>query len=251
MEERRVKIVIGGLYGHMGSRIAALAERENSGVLVVGGLVRELQHYREAETYSVMIDVREAMELARVLIEFTTPEATMSHLRSIRVLKKAAVIGTTGFSEDDIKEIWSLAQDMPVVLDSNFSTGMGVLRQALDQAVKQLGDGFDAGMVEIHRRGKKDAPSGTAKDLAGRLTRALGESPPIVSLRMGGVPGEHAVYLASDHEIIEIVHRVYSRDAFALGALQAARWVSRQPPGLYSFDQVLASAVERSRRESK
>ncbi|MBI2070466.1 MAG: 4-hydroxy-tetrahydrodipicolinate reductase [Elusimicrobia bacterium] len=238
---RKIKIAVGGLYGRLGSRVAALAESDER-VSLVGGLVREPRHEGASETVAIGIKAAEIMEMADVLIEFTNPQATLAHLDEIKTMGKAAVIGTTGFSSDEARRVGDIAKSMPIVLDANFSLGIAMIRRAINSAVGALGEDFDSGLVELHRRGKKDSPSGTALDLAGLLTDVTGEKPDICSLRLGDIPGEHTVYLTTPYEVIEFGHRVYSRDAFAAGALFAARWAHGQKPGLYRFSNVLEAA---------
>ncbi|MBI4063131.1 MAG: 4-hydroxy-tetrahydrodipicolinate reductase [Elusimicrobia bacterium] len=236
----RVKIVISGLNGRMGSRIASLLEEGfDSGVLAVGGIVREPQHQGSSHAFPIGIKAIDVMEPADVLVEFTTPAATLSHLEEIQDAKKAAVVGTTGLSAEEWKRFEALSRKIAILYDTNFSLGIALIRRAIVSALKDINADFDCSIVEIHHKGKKDAPSGTAKDLAELMVTAVGEKPDVFSLRLGEVPGEHKIYLATPYEVLELSHRVYSRDAFAAGAIYASKWIYGQKPGLYRFLDVL------------
>ncbi|MBI4669510.1 MAG: 4-hydroxy-tetrahydrodipicolinate reductase [Elusimicrobia bacterium] len=251
---KKIRIVVGGIYGRMGCRVAALAESSRDFILTGGlvrhapqalqacqasGLVREPLDQKSGQALIIGLKAAELMEQADVLVEFTSPEAALKHLGEICGIGKAAVVGVTGLSDNQRRQLALIAKKMPIVYDANFSLGIALIRQAIATAASGLGDDFDCGMLEIHRKGKKDAPSGTAIHLADLLMKAVGEKPLVHSLRLGEVPGEHTVYLANSHEVVELSHRVYSRDAFAAGALYAARWVKGRGPGLFSFTDVL------------
>jgi 4-hydroxy-tetrahydrodipicolinate reductase len=109
------------------------------------------------------------------------------------------------------------------------------------KAAEQLGSDFDAEIVETHHKMKKDAPSGTAKTLAEVLKAAKRTQAdiPIQSIREGDVVGEHTVIFNGPAERLELSHRAASREIFARGALRAAKWIIRRPPGLYSMQDVL------------
>lgn len=234
-----LRIAVTGITGRLGSRVAALAV-EDPEFDFVGGIVRELPHQPFEPSVRLALKASELMGEADVLVDFTRPEASLEYLSDAAGALKAAVVGTTGFDEADLKAIERYAEKIPIVLESNFSLGIAALKTALSAGFKNCGEAFECRILETHRRGKKDAPSGTAKDLAETLMPVLGERPEIISYRMGEVPGEHVITLTHQHEQIEITHRVYSRDIFALGALRAAKWVAGRKPGLYRFKDVLA-----------
>jgi 4-hydroxy-tetrahydrodipicolinate reductase len=169
------------------------------------------------------------------------------------------VVGTTGFSKAEHSEIETLAREIPIVLAPNMSVGVNLTLKILAELAAALGDDYDVEVTEIHHRGKKDAPSGTALKMAEVIARALGrdlgqvavhgrygmtgERPSkeigILSLRAGDVVGEHTVIFGGLGERIEITHRAASRDTFARGALRAVRFVAQAAPGLYSMQDVL------------
>jgi len=190
---------------------------------------------------------------AGVLVEFTTPEATVEHLS----YGLPHVIGTTGLSEEQLGEVERAAERAPIVLAPNMSVGVNLLRAVVSDLAAKL-TGYDIEVVEAHHRHKKDAPSGTALFLAraaaegrderledvavygreGYAPRVPGEIG-IHALRGGAVVGEHRLIFYSEGEEVEVVHRALSRRTFADGALRAARFAAGAEPGLYGMADVL------------
>ena len=198
-------------------------------------------------------------DAAEVLIEFTTPEATVEHLS----YGKPHVIGTTGLSDEQLQMVEKAARTTPIVLAPNMSVGVNLLREVVRELSAKLGEGYDIEVVETHHRNKKDAPSGTALFLAraaaegrgtyldevavygreGLAPREPGEIG-VHALRGGAVVGEHRLIFYSGGEEVEVVHRALSRRTFADGALRAARFVANSQPGLYSMADVLSGGVQ-------
>jgi 4-hydroxy-tetrahydrodipicolinate reductase len=193
-------------------------------------------------------------ESAEVLIEFTTPEATVDHLS----YGKPHVIGTTGLSEEQLAKVEEASHNVPIVLAPNMSVGVNLLREVVRGLSAKLGEGYDVEVVEAHHRNKKDAPSGTALFLARAAAEGRGQnldevavygraglSPRqrgeigIHALRGGAVVGEHRLIFYSGGEEVEVVHRALSRRTFADGAIRAAQYVAHAQPGLYSVVDVL------------
>jgi 4-hydroxy-tetrahydrodipicolinate reductase len=169
------------------------------------------------------------------------------------------VIGTTGHSKEDRTRIEAFSARIPMVLSSNYSTGVNTLFWLTRKAAEILGPDFDLEIVEMHHRLKRDAPSGTAKTLAEILAAVrrqqldkvlrhgrsgiVGERTAteigMHSVRGGDVVGDHTVIFAGPGERVELTHKASSRETFANGALRAAQWVVKQPPGLYDMQNVL------------
>ena len=174
-------------------------------------------------------------------------------------IKRAMVIGTTGFSAPQLEEVKSLACQVPCVLSPNMSVGINLIYKVIGEMAKTLGEDYDIEVIEAHHRLKKDAPSGTALKIAEVLAKAvsrdldqvgvyarkglIGERKKgeigIQTIRAGDIVGDHTILFGGMGERIEVTHRASSRDTFAGGALRAARWVVRQPPGLYDMLDVL------------
>jgi 4-hydroxy-tetrahydrodipicolinate reductase len=195
---------------------------------------------------------------ADVFLTATTPRAERANLPAVARSGVAAVVATTGLADPPPPWLRACAERIPIVLDSNFSLGMAFLRASV-RSIGPLPEGFDVSIVETHRRGKVDHPSGSARSLATDLARsgmrgwhrAAGRRIPsrveIASVRGGETPGMHLVQIAGPSEILRLEHIAYGREAFAEGMLRSARWLSsggtRPPAGLYSLKDVLAGGT--------
>lgn len=263
-----IRAVVAGAGGRMG-RAVVRALHDSEGIVLSGALEREgyPDAGRDAGDIAGTVDagvlitteLLPLLESADVLIDFTVPDAALYNLEGCAEKGAAAVIGTTGFSTEQTEALRMFAQRAPVVLSPNMSVGVNLLFKLAETAVRSLGPGYDAEIVETHHRMKKDAPSGTALRLAEVVANALGrnleehavfarkgmigERPDgeigIQTVRAGDIIGEHTLLLAGPGERLELTHRAHSRDNFATGAVRAARWVVKKPPGLYSMADVL------------
>ena len=181
---------------------------------------------------------------AQVAIEFTQPEAAIPNAVACLALGCPVVIGSTGWSAHRQALDAAIAKYGCAALASpNFSLGVQLfLAFAADAARRLRGlSMFDTHIVETHHAGKLDAPSGTALALGARVASALGHAVPITSVRVGSVPGTHAVMFDAPFEQIRLVHEARDRRVFADGALVAARWLAvSRPPTLYSMQDVLS-----------
>jgi 4-hydroxy-tetrahydrodipicolinate reductase len=204
-------------------------------------------------------DLRAVIEKGDVVVDFSSHNATSSIAQLCAEQKKGMVIGTTGHSDEGRAQIGEFTSRIPIVLSSNYSTGVNTLFWLTRKAAEILGPGFDLEIVEMHHRLKRDAPSGTAKTLAeilagirkqqlervarhgreGIVGERTNEEIGIHSVRGGDVVGDHTVIFAGAGERVELTHKASSRDTFANGALRAARWVVNQKPGLYTMENVL------------
>ena len=258
------RVAIIGAAGRMGRELCRAAI-ETEGIELAGGTVEpgapELGSDLGELCGSGKIGVtatEDPPESAGVLIEFTTPEATVAHLS----YGKPHVIGTTGLSEDQVSKVEKAAHGVPIVLAPNMSVGVNLLRDIVRELSAKLGEGYDIEVVEVHHRHKKDAPSGTALFLARAAAEGRGKdldevavygregySPRqegeigIHALRGGAVVGEHRLVFYSGGEEIEVTHRALSRRTFAEGALRAARFAADTRPGLYSMADTLNSVT--------
>lgn len=179
-----------------------------------------------AEAYAGPVGREGAVPDCDVVVDVTSPEGTRSLLR--RLSGQALVVGTTGALPMDA--LVSYAARAPVALVPNFSVGVPLLLELVEQAVGKLPPGWDIEVVESHHNHKKDAPSGTAK----RILRAIGrDDVPAHSLRLGDEVGTHTVYLAGPGERIELKHVATRREVFAIGAVRWSRELHGRAPGLY------------------
>jgi 4-hydroxy-tetrahydrodipicolinate reductase len=207
----------------------------------------------------VGLDIRAGLADAQVLIDFTRPEGTLAHLAACRELGVNAVIGTTGFSDEQKAEIATCAQHIAIVMAPNMSVGVNVVFKLLDMAARALNEGYDIEIIEAHHRHKIDAPSGTALKMGEVVAAALGrdlkdcavyaregvtgERDPstigFATVRGGDIVGDHTVLFAGTGERIEITHRSNSRAGYAQGSLRAARFLAGRKSGLYGMNDVL------------
>ncbi len=239
------KIVITGAKGRMGQSLIACAPR-----------FPDLQVTAKIDLGD---DLEAALEGADVLIDFSFHSGTAAMAEACARRKIAMIIGTTGHIEEEKKRILATTKEIPIVWASNYSTGVNTLFWLTRKAAEILGPGFDLEVVEMHHRLKKDAPSGTAMTLAEILAAVRNEQLEDVlrhgregivgertareigmhSIRGGDVVGDHTVIFATVGERLELTHKASNRDTFANGALRAALWVAKQPPGLYNMQHVL------------
>ena len=264
-----VRTVITGVGGRMGGALARRVQG-TEGMALSGGtarpgsalLGRDVGAVAQGEPVGTPVVESLATALARgqaeVVIDFTSPQASVAHARLCAERGVPLVIGTTGLSEEDQAAIAEAARRVALVLAPNTSVGVNVVFQVAAQLARALGDGYDVDILEAHHRMKKDAPSGTALKLAEVVAGALGRGPEdftlaragqvgarpareigLQALRGGDVVGEHTVYFFGEGERVELTHRATSRDQFARGAVRAARWLVGRPAGLYDMRDVL------------
>ena len=238
-----LSVHINGSRGRMGQAVAAAVKE--AGLVIA------------AET-DVGDDLRAAMARADVVIDFSSPAATPEIVRHALELGKPVVIGTTGHEAAERKRLLASAGGVPCVWAGNFSVGVNLLFALTRRASAVLGSDYDAEVVEMHHRFKKDAPSGTAarlleiileeRKLSAEALRhgregLTGERKPsevgVHALRGGDVVGDHTVIFAAVGERVELTHKASSRDTFARGALRAAEWAHGKPAGLYDMQDVL------------
>ncbi|MCX6639379.1 MAG: 4-hydroxy-tetrahydrodipicolinate reductase [bacterium] len=186
-------------------------------------------------------DTKGFLEGCQVLVDFSAPPvAVISHLEKAAKAKVAAVVGSTGLDQDTRQKLEKIARQIPVLYSANMSLGVNLLIALAQRTQELLGGGFDIDVVEMHHRGKKDAPSGTSLMIEHQLRMV---DPDLVvnhhSLRAGDVIGEHTVLFTGIGERLELTHRVSSREAFSKGVLAAVRFISKQTPGFYDMRKVL------------
>lgn len=205
-------------------------------------------------------DVAALFNQADVIIDFSTPEASVAHARLAAAARKALVIGTTGLDDGANAALREAAKAAPLLWAPNMSLGVNLMLGLAEQMARALGDDYDIEILEMHHRHKVDAPSGTALALgkavaAGRGVDLGANSQRVrdgitgprtrgaigfATLRGGDNPGEHHVIFAAEGEQLELTHRASSRRIFAKGAVKAAQFLASQKPGLYTMKDVLA-----------
>lgn len=202
-------------------------------------------------------DVGSALLGAEVVIDFSTVKALPALFAQATRHKVPVVCCTTGLDADQQAALKKASENIAVLWSQNTSLGVQVLAELVEQAVRRLGPGWDAEIVEVHHKKKIDSPSGTAKRLGQAIKAARPEvrelygregivgartddEVGIFGVRGGDVVGDHTVYLLGPGERLELTHRSASRDMLANGALRAARFLAKQAPGkLYTIADVL------------
>src|SRR5258708_2234126 len=238
-----LQILLNGAKGRMGPAIANLAAGMDAKICAA---------------MDFGDDLAKPIGKCDVVIDFSAHSATGQLLELAVARKKPMVIGTTGHSAEEKKRLLALAANVPCVWAGNFSVGVNLLFALTRRAAAVLGSDYDAEVMEMHHRFKKDAPSGTAARLleiilaerkltakalrhgrAGITGERSSKEVGVHSLRGGDVVGDHTVIFATLGERLELTHRAGDRAIFARGALQAAHWVVRQKPGVYDMQDVL------------
>jgi 4-hydroxy-tetrahydrodipicolinate reductase len=269
-----MRIGIVGCAGRMG-RTNLCQVLETEGVALAGGLERpghpalgqDLGTLAGLEPVGLATtdDLDALLAASDVLIEFSTPEATLATTARAAERGCAHVIGTTGLDPEQTQRLEAHAQHIPIVWAPNMSLGVNLLLGLVQQAAAALDAGYDIEIVEMHHRHKVDAPSGTALALGRAAARgrqvALEEAAVRVrdgitgprqagtigfaTLRGGDVVGDHRVVFAGLGERLELAHIATDRRIYARGAVHAARWTEGRAPGLYGMSDVLGLGVGR------
>jgi len=194
-----------------------------------------------------------------IMIDFSTPAASMLNIETCRRQGKSIVVGTTGMNEEMLESMRQAAQYIPIMFSANYSVGVNLMAKLLKLTAQVIGEDSDIEVIEAHHRHKVDAPSGTALLLGNAIADSMGKSleedgvfcregiigerqPGSIgfsTIRGGDIAGEHTVMFIGEAERIEITHRATDRKIFANGAVRAAKWLSKQPAGLYDMNDVL------------
>jgi 4-hydroxy-tetrahydrodipicolinate reductase len=257
-----ISLCVVGATGRMGK---AIIEAAREGFIITGAVtsgdnpnvgrtLRQLGLAPNDVKLSPSVLLADAAVHSDVVISFTTPSAELSNAPLLAALGKPVVIGTTGYSPSEEASLRRSLEGVAAVISPNFSIGANYL-YALTKLLATLPDTFDFSIVEEHHAGKADAPSGTAKAIASiilqrrKYTKLVSgrsgaskrqkDELELFSIRAGGIPGRHEVLAASSGETIRLEHEAFSREAFASGALVAAKWVLGRNPGVYSMAEVL------------
>ncbi|MDX8413180.1 MAG: 4-hydroxy-tetrahydrodipicolinate reductase [Mariprofundales bacterium] len=255
-----MKVAVVGAGGRMGGMLIRAVD-ERDGCQLVAATERA-QSPRLGAVVADGVTIGEqllAADAIDVMIDFTAPEATLAHARFAAEHNVAMVIGTTGFDADGLQQLRTILAGQRVVMAPNFSVGVNLALQLVQQTASVLGDDYDAEIVEAHHRYKVDAPSGTALALGRSVADGRGvdlQQRGVFSragvtgarkqgdigfavVRAGNIVGDHATLFVSDEEQIEIRHVAHDRMVFAKGAVRAADWLMGQQPGWYSMADVL------------
>ena len=263
-----IRVVITGVCGRMGRCITRSIAQHADMQLI--GAVQYPSHPQIGNDAGIVAgtgeigvaitgELDDVLHCSDVVIDFSKPEATLDHLQQVVDADKAMVLGTTGFTPDELATIKTLASQIRCVMAPNMSLGVNVMIQVLELIAKTLGNDYNIEVIEAHHNHKADSPSGTALRVAETLTTALeqdldevgvygrhgivGARPKkqigIHAVRGGDIAGDHTVLFTTEGEQLSVVHRAHSPEAFAKGAIRAAKWVIDAPKGLHDVSEVL------------
>jgi 4-hydroxy-tetrahydrodipicolinate reductase len=262
-----VRVGINGIAGRMGrALLRILLERghevgagfEAPSSSHLGASLADL-HAGADSGVSVRVINEDDLKTVEGLIDFSVPESTLALIDIIPPNRLPVVIGTTGFTPEQLEKIETAAGAVPILFSPNMSVGVNLLFRLTDIASRALLGEYDVEVFEAHHRFKKDAPSGTARKIVEIVKNAVpalngaaeiygrqgivGERADaeigVMAMRGGDIVGEHTVFFIGREERIELTHRAASRDTFARGAVRAIEYMQGKQPGLYTMFDVL------------
>ncbi len=254
----KLRIAVAGCAGRMGKcLIEAISQNDEcvlgaaseiAGSSVVGCDAGEVANLGK-NGITITDDLAKVADDFDLIIDFTRPACSLENLKTAATNGKLLILGTTGFSAEELKMIDEYAKSVPMVFSSNYSVGVNLVFNLLAQATKVMGSYSDIEIIEAHHRHKVDAPSGTALSMGKVIAQTLGKNfddiavrgrdgntgervPGTIgfsAIRAADIVGEHTVMFADIGERVEITHKASSRMTFASGAVRAALWLSRHP----------------------
>lgn len=263
-----MKLIVIGPRGKMG-RLITKAAGESDKLEVVAGVGSKGKDYIGKDIGEVAVtgynlgapvvdDLESVIEQCDVIIDFSTKENAKDVVASAVAHKKALVCGTTGFSDEEFQIFTEAAKTIPMLYAANTSKLVNVMNKLLEIATRVVGNETDIEILEMHDQWKKDAPSGTAKEMGELMAHTLGKElkdiavygregasprePGTIgyhSLRAGNIPSSHTVYFGGMGERLEITHHSYNWECFARGACDCAVYLEGKEPGFYTIQDVL------------
>ena len=248
-----VKIVICGAKGKMGAKVKENL-KEFGDIVAVCGV--DLKEDFSDKDYPVYSDFSKITESADAVVDFSSPKTLPKIVEFCSERNLPAVLCATGYTEEDISSIKKLSEKVAVFRSANMSIGVNVLLNAVKAAAKNL-YGFDMEVIEKHHNKKVDAPSGTAIMLVNALKEVYPQSKEVYgrqgnvgarnkneigvhAVRGGTIVGEHQVIFAGNNEILTFTHEALSRDVFAVGAINAAKFICDKPAGIYDMNDMIS-----------
>ena len=246
-----MNILLSGALGKMGEEVIKAVEK-NKDYKIICGYDTKIEN-KEFPVYSNIEDIKENPD---VIIDFSKPEGSLEILKYAKSKHLPIVIATTGFNEEENKIIEESSKEIPIFKSSNMSLNINLMADILKKVSKYLKDD-DIEIIDIHHNRKVDSPSGTAILLADSINEELEEKKEynldrmqkrekrnkneigFSSIRGGNIVGEHTVIFYGENESLEITHKAYSREVFAEGALNAAKYIVNQKPGMYNMKDLI------------
>jgi 4-hydroxy-tetrahydrodipicolinate reductase len=263
-----IKVIVVGAAGRMGRMIVNAIQ--NADGITCTGAIETPGHPSQGQDAGVIAgagelgvtiedDLQSIIHKGGVVIDFTSAEASLGNMEIAAAHHKPMVVGSTGFSAEQLEQARKLTMEFPCCLAPNMSVGVNLMFKVVEEIAGILGEDYDCEIIEAHHRMKKDAPSGTALRLGEVAARGLGrkweeigvygrkgligerskEEIGMHAIRAGDIVGEHTVIFGGMGERLEVTHRAHTRDTLARGAVRAAKWIVGQQPGLYDMGDVL------------
>ncbi len=264
-----IKVSVMGAAGRMGQRIIHYLSLDENLKIVGAGEIEE-HHSIGADAgflagigeigVPLLSDIAVSSSEADVIVDFTSPGATLANAAYASEHGKCMVIGTTGFTGEESARLKELSSGFPCVIAPNMSIGVNVMFEMTKLLARLLGNDYDVEIVEAHHKHKLDSPSGTALGLGRAAAEGLGrdfgkvarferhgkigerksDEIGVQTIRGGDIVGEHTVMFIGEGERIELTHRALSRDNFAKGVVRAVNWIYGKAPGAYTMKDVLS-----------
>ncbi len=263
-----INAIVVGAAGRMGRMIVNAIQ--NAEGITCTGAIETPGHPSQGQDVGVLAGAGElgvtiednleaVIQKGDVVIDFTAAEASLANMEIGAQHHKPMVIGSTGFTSEQLERVRKVAKEFPCCLAPNMSVGVNLMYKVVEEMARILGNDYDCEIIEVHHRMKKDAPSGTALRLGEVIARGRGrkwaevgvygrkgligerskEEIGMHAIRAGDIVGEHTVIFGGMGERLEVTHRAHTRDTLAQGAVRAAKWVVGQKPGLYDMGDVL------------
>ena len=254
---KKIKLAISGCMGRMGQQLIKSSKKNKNFKLIT--LTENRLVNRKFNGVKLELNSDKAFKKSDMIIDFTVPDCTLEILKIASKLKKKVVIGTTGFTRTQEKQIKNFSKKIPILKAGNMSLGVNLLMYLTEIASKSLNDKYLSKIFEVHHKHKKDYPSGTAlmlgkgiadgknknlynligKKFLNKKSFPYGKKINFSSLRKGEIIGEHEVKFSSGKEIITLNHEAFDRALYSDGALEAAIWLMKKKAGLYSMRDLL------------
>jgi len=250
-----LNIILSGCNGKMGQVITKIVEKTNDCKIVCGIDINTVMQ----NDYPVYSSPDDFTGDADVIIDFSHPNSFAGLVAYAKNRKIPIVVATTGLSKEQKNVLEEISKEIPVFFSANMSLGVNLIIDLAVKAAKVLEESFDIEIIEKHHNSKIDAPSGTALAIADAVSNALSQPAEYIydrhsvrkkrdkneigihAVRGGTIVGEHSVIFAGQDEVIEIMHQANSKEVFAVGAVRAAKFLHKQPVGLYNMKDLVNS----------
>lgn len=249
-----IKIILHGCNGKMGQTIQTLLSKDPTMKIVAGIDITD----NKESSFPIFNEINNCNITADVIIDFSIAPIIDSLLSYSAKSKLPCVLCTTGLSEEQLNHLNETTKKTAILKSANMSIGINLLLKMLKQAASTLAPaGFDIEIVEKHHNLKIDAPSGTALALGDSINEELNNEYTYIydrsqsrikrnkkeigfsAVRGGTIVGDHDIIFAGTDEVITFSHTAYSKQIFAKGAIEAAKFLCNKPPGLYTMADIM------------